>query len=166
MSEQKNLCDTCIYERETCDSGKQAYGPRNTVTMCDAYESDGTQEHPPAPQEEVTNGPEQQRMENISQSKQIIEAPNIDLGNCSACSEPLIVIQINSRVRGIVCKNRRCNLYYERIKTYSIPKPKVIDHVFVDAIRPHTHQYKGKDNHCIVPGCDHIRIRRNKKEKK
>ena len=117
MVEQINLCDICLYERESCNAKRLSYGSRGIILKCDAHEGDGS----PAPPEPA---PVPKKEKPVPVIKEV--APPVvskEVGKCMACSKPLITIQVNSRVRGLVCKNRRCNLYYQRIKTYSIPLP-------------------------------------------
>ena len=159
MKEQINLCDTCIYERESCESGKQSLGPGGAVRMCDAYVS-STADGVELEKADGLKGKFDTIQEAIDESaseKDIVtvtpEKSKPDFGNCSSCDSPLKEIKINTRVRATVCNNPRCRLFRERIKVRSLPLPS----------QPHTHQYKGKNNHCIVPSCNHIRIRRNRK---
>lgn len=125
MTDQKHLCDTCIYERDSCASGKQAFGPKGAVIECDTYVSEGGEA-------EVTYRAEggnvgkaetvQEALDKGATEVMVIPKPE-ELGNCSACGKPLIEIKVNSRVRAIVCKNPSCTLYYVKIRTYSISRP-------------------------------------------
>ena len=160
----KNLCDTCLYERESCDAKQQAYGEKDEVIKCDAFIAVApSQELEPevSLSDIVTNEQADKKASAmLSRIDRMTEFKPTNLGNCSSCGSPLKEIPVNSRVRAIVCNNPRCGLFRERIKIYSIPKQSFITG---SIIAEHKHQYKGKNNHCIVPSCNHIRIRRNRK---
>lgn len=73
-------------------------------------------DQPPAPP------PEETPPEPPAPPKPEVTLP--DPGACSGCGEPLKWTPVNSRVRAAVCTNVRCNLYRERAKVFSLPKPK------------------------------------------
>ena len=42
--------------------------------------------------------------------------PEINLGTCNACGQPLVQMPLNRYLDMIACANRRCDLYRERLR--------------------------------------------------
>lgn len=122
MSGEKNLCEACIYEPNSCEGdpndcdafvASELEEGLNSERLTLAKEPDSAQASP----EPKIEASEQEREYNYISAQMMA---NREL--CGSCGEPLKVSKVNRRVRALLCDNVRCKLYRESIRTYSIPK--------------------------------------------